>query len=85
MCYHNASNYHLIDIVTLTDTQRGHMVFLTKLTDHGSSNLYLNDMHWFNMTESHKHYTLYYTTLHLEALQGSFCVCTQTIKACGVL
>ena len=29
----NASYYHLIDEVTLNDTQHGHMVFLTKLTD----------------------------------------------------
>ena len=29
--------------------------------------------------------TLYYTTLHLEALQGSLCVCTQIIRACVVL
>ena len=43
--YRNASNYHLIDVVTLTDTRRGHMVFLTKLTDRGSSNLSLKDMH----------------------------------------
>ena len=31
--YLNASNYHLIDIATLTDTRCSHMVFLTKLTD----------------------------------------------------
>ena len=31
--YRNASNYHLIDVLTLTDTQHGHMVFLTKLTE----------------------------------------------------
>ena len=29
----NASYYHLIDVVTLSDTRHGHMVFLTKLTD----------------------------------------------------
>ena len=29
----NASNYHLIYEVTLTDTRNGHMVILTKLTD----------------------------------------------------
>ena len=62
MFYRNASNYHLIDVVTLTDTWRGHMVFLTKLTDRGSSNLSLNDMHWFNMTESYKHYTILHCT-----------------------
>ena len=56
--YRSASNYHLIDVVTVTDTRRGHMVLLTKLTDRGSSNLSLNDMHWFNMTESYKHFTL---------------------------
>ena len=49
--YRNAFNYRLIDVVTLTDTRRGHMVFLTKLTDRGSSSLSLNDMQWFNMTE----------------------------------
>ena len=72
MFYHNAFNYHLIDVVILTDTRRGHMFFLTKLTDRGSSNLSLNDMHWINMTESYKH--TYHTTLHLEALQRPFCV-----------
>ena len=50
MFYRNAFNYHVIDVVTLTDTRRDHMVFLTKLTDRGSSNLSLNDMHWFDMT-----------------------------------
>ena len=46
MFYRNASNYHLIDVVTTTDTRRGgHMVFLTKLTDRWSSNLSFNDMH----------------------------------------
>ena len=49
--YRNASNYHLIDVVTLTETRRGHMVFLSKLTNLGYSNLSLNDMHWYNMTE----------------------------------
>ena len=29
----NASYYHLIDEVTLTDTRFGHVAFLTKLTD----------------------------------------------------
>ena len=32
MFYRNASNYHLIDVVTLTDTQRGHMMFLATQT-----------------------------------------------------
>ena len=50
MFYRNASNYHVIDEVTLTDTRCDHMVFLTKLTDRGFSNLSLNDMHWFDMT-----------------------------------
>ena len=56
--YRNVSNYHLIDVVTLTDTRRGHMVFLTKLDNRCSSNLSLNDLHWFNMTESYKHYAI---------------------------
>ena len=60
--YRNASSYHRIDVVTLTDTRRGNMVFLTKLTDRGSSNMSLNDMHWFNMTESYKHYTILHCT-----------------------
>ena len=58
MFYRIASNYRLIDVVTLTDAWRGHMVFLTKLTDHWSSNLALNDMRWFNMTESYKLYAI---------------------------
>ena len=69
--YRNASSYHLIDVVTLADTRRGHMVFRTKLTDRGSSNLSLNDMHWFNMTESYKYYT---TTLHLSLAGIILCV-----------
>ena len=65
MFYRNASNYHLIDVVTLTDTRRGHMVFLTKLTDRGSSNLSLNDMHWFNMTELYKYYIILHSVCAL--------------------
>ena len=58
MFYSNASNYHLIDVVIPSDTRLGHMVFLTKLTDRGSSNLSFKDMHWFNMTQSCKHDTI---------------------------
>ena len=74
MFYRNASNYHLSDVVTLTDTRRGHMVFLTKLTDRGYSNLSLNDMHWFDMTELYTHYPI----LH------SVCALKKT-RACVVL
>ena len=34
MFYCNASNYHLIDVLTLTDTQHGHMVFDQNLRIH---------------------------------------------------
>ena len=40
--------------MTRTDTRRGYVVFLIKLTDRGSSNLSVNDLHWFNITKSYK-------------------------------
>ena len=45
MFYRNAPNYHLIDVMTFTDARRGHMLFLTKLIDHGFSNLSDNELH----------------------------------------
>ena len=49
--------------------------------DRGSTNLALNDLHSFDMTESHR----YYTTLHFKAMQGSFCARSDNQSLCCIV
>ena len=70
----NASYYHLLDDVILTDTRYGHMMFLTKLTE-----LFSNDHGFSNLTESYR----YYIILHcISKPCGDNSVHAQTIRAC---